>query len=230
MVSEDAEYPRTTLFLPEEISIPERDFINRPIIKEFVPEEYCKYATEMRFFHERSHFTSKEAREANNVRNKLLKEKRQLENKMEEINSAKGKEKLRLILGLIDEQGYMKKIEDVDKKIEDIDEKIEIIANRQMLNETPNLDAIVAMALVEPMFGEGLVGARVVLNPIRKLQRKEITYEQLIKGMISAFQKKFPRAHQKTLEKLAKGYLRIGEEIREKFDAWEKKNIKKPED
>ncbi len=103
----------------------------------------------------------------------------------------------------------------------------EIEVNRKMMKETPNLDAIASLALIQPMLSKGVDGARTVRDFIQELQKREPSSDRPFEEIFEQFSQKFPHAHRKTLEKLTKRYIEIGGEILENFDNWEKENVKK---
>lgn len=231
LISEEEERPTIYNGLPEIISLPERYFANYSDAQKFVPDNRLKAAIKKIFFHERLHTLLGIAGDVNGFYDKLKEKLNQMESKGKKLDLQKEQfiqnVDILKILELAREENLLEEeAGSLSKEMHNFDKEKEEAVNRKMLNETTDLDDISSLAIVDHILSNGVIGARVLMHDIRKLQKNDAT---LIKELDNMFSNKFPNAHPKTIEKLRNGYIKIGGEILEKFDAWERENTEKPE-
>lgn len=227
LVSEEEERPTVGPSFPTILIIPDRYPANLKLIQKFVPEERLEEAINRLCFHERLHSMGPSAKHQNNFGVKISKElveqkgraiekRGELQEILDQIGKTVGDKEL--IRAIIDGQQLLKEGEKMIEKLNNHREKLEIITDRQLMKETSNVGALASLMLIDPMLSDGVVGARLVLNRVRKLKTEPIEEEAIIRYPHI----RYPHAHRKTIEKLIKNYIKIGGEIMEKFDAWEK--------
>lgn len=160
LVSEDAENPYVLLSFPKKQIVPERYLQHySEVIKKIVPEKRTKEALEIMFFHERLHSTLEEAASEDEITNKFYDDLAQTEKQLEKLRSKKEntqdvKERLRLE---IEERELSEKHSALEKKISDLEDITEMEVNRKIIKESPNLDAIVSLSLIELMLSDGII-------------------------------------------------------------------------
>lgn len=226
LISEDQERPGVFPHFPNILTIPEGYVTNYGLIQEFVPENRLEEGLNALFYHERLHSIGDAVKHKNDIGVKFKKEQGELKEKINNLIARKNvhlniKESLLLE---IEEQQLNGEAGLMLGKISDYDKKEEIIVNRQLMKETPSVDALASLMLLDYMLSDGIVGARVVLNPVRKFQKNDLSSARLTEEFIKHAGKIYPHAHRKTLENLMNSYIKIGGEILERFDAWEKGN------
>lgn len=231
LVSEEKERPGVEPNFPLILTIPDRYPTNYALIQGFVPKNRLEEATDGLFFHERLHTIGESAKHQNIFGARISEEKMQLIEKFEKFENVlaqteKAPGNMELIRLMIDGAELEKENKAMLEKISNYEEEQEIITDHQLMEETSNIDVLASLMLIDPMLSHGIPGARIILNEARTLQKKGPSFDFLVKELMGRFKKTYPRADKEKLEELMESYIKIGGEILEGFDAWEKGRMK----
>lgn len=232
LVSKEQMRPGIEPNFPTIVTIPDRYPANYAIIHKFVPKNRLVEGISTLFLGLRLNSVGESAKHQNNFGLIISEEKMLFIKKLEEFQStfnhtdrALGETQLMKLVLRSHQLNLEKKV--MLKGISDYEQKQEEITDRQLMKETPDIDSIASMMLIDSMLSRGANEVGGVLEGVRRVQKKDRPSVLLTEKFILYLQKKYPYAHMKTLEKLTESYIKIGGEILERFDAWEKENKRK---
>ncbi len=223
LVSEVQERPGFEPNFPATVTIPDRYPINYAIIKEFVPEKRLEEGINMLFLSLRLNSIGLSAEHQNKFGLIISEEKLQFIKKLndfeETLNQTKENSANNNLRQLV-ERGQRLEREKLEMfgEINNYEQEQERIIDRQLMKETPDIDSIASMMLIDSMLSGGVNKVQEILRGVQELSKKDRRSVHLAEEIILYLSEKYPYAHIKKLEKLVESYIKIGGEISHKFD------------